>query len=152
VAALNRDRSVRAGLILLAGLTLLAAALVVHAILLETVTATRVLAGRDCCGGGGAVGLRSDRRPHAPTPRRIACSPWASWASLSLACLSVRYPVRFDLTSTGAYSSRTHRHDVEAPRPTGAHRLLRRPDDAGDGGLYQLIAAQTRVSVEFYDR
>jgi hypothetical protein len=58
------DRSFRAGLILLLGVALLAAALALHAILLETVPATVAL------GGAGAL-LAAAKSP---------CSRSESWA------------------------------------------------------------------------
>src|SRR6185436_9065220 len=156
VATLSRDRSVRAGLILLAGLTLLAAALVVHAILLDLVTATRVLAGAGLLlAAVGAVGLRSELA--ALTRRRRAEITLFTLGIVgilvALAYLSVRYPVRFDLTSTGAYS-------LSEPTVTMLKRLDRPvrivffadPMMRETVELYQLIAGQTpRVSVEFYD-
>jgi hypothetical protein len=156
VATLSRARSVRAGLILLAGLTLLAAALVVHAILLETVTATCVLAGAGLLlASVGAVGLRSELA--ALTRRRraeiVLFTLGIVGILVALAYLSVRYPVRFDLTSTGAYS-------LSEPTVTMLKRLDRPvhivffadPLMRETVELYQLVAAQTpRVSVEFYD-
>ena len=115
MATLSRARTIRSGWLLLAGIALLAAALVVHAILLEPVTATCIL--------------------------------------LAVAYLSVRYPFRFDLSSSGAYS-------LAEPTVTMLKRLDRPvrivffhdPMMRETVELYQLIAAQTpRISVEFYD-
>jgi len=156
VATLNRARSIRAGFLLLAGLTLLAAALVLHAILLELVAATRVLAGAGLLlAVAGAVGLRSEltalvRRRRA----EIALFTLGVVGILvAIAYLSVRFPFRFDLTTTGAYSlskptiAMLKRLDRPVHIVFFADPMMRETVE-----LYQLIAAQTpRVSVEVYD-
>ena len=75
MATLGRNRSIRSGLILLAGIALLAAALVVHAILLETVTATWVLAGAGALLAAiGAIGLRHRLAALAHRRRAESCT------------------------------------------------------------------------------
>src|SRR5437016_6808213 len=101
------DHSFRAGLILIAGVALLATALALHAILLETVAWTvglgalgAILALR------GAYALRAElgallRRRRAEVALYTA---GVIAVLLVLAHLSVRYPFRFDLTEARRYS------------------------------------------------
>ena len=156
MATLRRDRSIRSGLILLAGVALLAAALVVHAILLESVAATWLLAGAGVVLGAiGLIGLR--HRLAALARRRRAeialLTVGIVGILFAVAYLSVRYPIRFDLSSTGAYS-------LAEPTVTMLQRLDRPvrvvffhdPMMRETVELYQLMAAQSpRLSVEFYD-
>ena len=156
MATLRRDRSVRSGLILLAGIALLLASLVLHAILLESVAATWVLAGAGALLAAlGAIGLR--HRLAALARRRRAEIALLALGIVgilvAIAYLSARYPFRFDLSSTGAYS-------LAEPTVTMLRRLDRPvrivffhdPMMRETVELYQLIAAQSpRISVEFYD-
>ena len=156
MATLRQDRSIRSGLILLAGISLLAAALVVHAILLETVAITWVLAGAGALLAAiGAIGLRLRLAALAHRRRaEIALFALGIVGILTaIAYLSVRYPFRFDLSSTGAYS-------LSEPTVTMLKRLDRPvrivffhdPMMRETVELYQLIAAQSpRIAVEFYD-
>src|SRR5688572_9006942 len=101
------ERSFRAGLILLLGVALLAAALALHAILLEAVPATIVLAGVGALlAAAGLFGLRAELAALARRRRgEIALFTLGVVGVLvALAYLSVRYPLRFDLTATGEYS------------------------------------------------
>ncbi|HKA61854.1 MAG TPA: GldG family protein [Methylomirabilota bacterium] len=156
MATLGVHRPFRAGLSLLAGITLLAAALALHMILLESVAVTWVLAAVGVLlAAGGAVGLRTELAAIARR-RRAEIGLFTLGVIgilLAIAYLSVRYPLRFDLTTTGAYS---------LSQPTVA--MLRRLDRPvhitffhdpmmrETVELYQLIAAQTpRISVEFHD-
>jgi ABC-type uncharacterized transport system involved in gliding motility auxiliary subunit len=150
------DRSFRSGLILLAGLALLATALALHAILLETTAAIVVV------GSAGAllaaVGFYQLRAELAEMARRrrgeIALFTLGVIGVLvAVAYLSVRYPLRFDLTTEGRYS-------LSEPTITMLRRLERPvhivffhdPMMRETVELYQLIARQTpRVTVEFYD-
>jgi len=100
------DRSFRSGLIFLAGVALLAAALAVQAILLETVVWTVVI------GAAGAlllvVGAFRLRAEFGAMVRRrrgeIALYTLGVVGVLmAVAYLSVRYPLRFDLTQAGLY-------------------------------------------------
>jgi ABC-type uncharacterized transport system involved in gliding motility auxiliary subunit len=150
------DRSFRSGLILLAGVALLAAALTLHAIVLEVRAWTVVL------GAAGAVltavGAVRLRGPLGTLVRRrrgeIALSTLGVvGVLLALAYLSARYPVRFDLTSAGRYS-------LSGSTVTMLKRLERPvhivffhdPMMRETVELYQLMAKQTpRVRVDFYD-
>jgi ABC-type uncharacterized transport system involved in gliding motility auxiliary subunit len=150
------DRSLRAGLILLAGLALLAAALAVQAILLETIAWTVILA----AAGAvlvvvGVVGLRVELGAMVRRRRgEIALSTLGVvGVLLALAYLSVRYPFRFDLTPEGVYS-------LSAPTVTMLKRLdkpvhivfFHDPMMRETVELYQLVARQNKlVSIEFYD-
>jgi len=156
VATLSGPRSARAGLILLAGLTLIVAALVVHAILLEAMIITPVLAGVGVLLAiVGAIGLRSELGTLVRR-RRVEIALFTLGIVgilLAVAYLSVRYPFRFDLTSTGTYSlskptvAMLNRLDRPVHIVFFADSMMRDTVE-----LYQLIAAQTpRVSVEFYD-
>jgi ABC-type uncharacterized transport system involved in gliding motility auxiliary subunit len=150
------DRSFRSGLILLAGIALLATALAVQAILLETGAGTALLAGAGALlAAWGAVGLRSELRAMIRRRRaEIALSTVGLIGVLiALAYLSVRYPVRFDLTEARLYS-------LSEPTVTMLRRLekpvrivfFHDPMLRETVELYQLMAAQTTlVSVEFYD-
>jgi len=150
------DRSLRAGLILLAGLASLAAALAVQAILLETIAWTVILA----AAGAvlvvvGVVGLRVELGAMVRRRRgEIALSTLGVvGVLLALAYLSVRYPFRFDLTPEGVYS-------LSAPTVTMLKRLdkpvhivfFHDPMLRETVELYQLVARQNKlVSIEFYD-
>jgi ABC-type uncharacterized transport system involved in gliding motility auxiliary subunit len=150
------DRSFRAGLILLLGVVLLAAALAVHLVLLETVPTTVALAGAGAVlAAAGAFGLRAELAALARRRRgELALSTLGVVGVLvALAYLSVRHPFRFDLTTTGEYS-------LSASTVTMLKRLERPvrivffhdPMMRHTVELYELIAAQTpRVRVEFYD-
>jgi ABC-type uncharacterized transport system involved in gliding motility auxiliary subunit len=150
------SRPLRAGLLLLAGLTLLAAAFILHAIVLETTPTTVVLAGLGAVLTiVGGVGLR-DLLAGALRRRRGELALFTVGlvgVLVALAHLSVRYPLRFDLTSAGLYS-------LSEPTVTMLKRLTRPvrivffhdPMMRETVELYQLIARQTPlVSVEFYD-
>ena len=150
------DRSFRSGLTLLMGVAVLAAALALQAILLETLTWVVVLAGAGAVlSAVGAFRLRAElgamvRRRRA----EIALSTLGMIGVLmALAYLSVRYPFRFDLTTAGLYS-------LSGPTVTMLKRLPRPvhivffhdPMMRETVEFYELIAAQTRlVTVEFYD-
>jgi ABC-type uncharacterized transport system involved in gliding motility auxiliary subunit len=150
------SRIFRAGLILLAGVTLLAAALILHVIVLETTLASVVLAGIGAVLTiVGGVGLRG---VFATVLRRrrgeIALfTAGVVGVLVALAHLAVRLPVRFDLTTAGLYS-------LSEPTVTMLQRLTRPvrivffhdPMMRETVELYQLIARQTPlVTVEFYD-
>lgn len=150
------DRAFRSGLILLAGIALLAAALALHAILLETAWWTLVLGGVGApLAAGGAFLLRAELGELIRRRRgEIALFTLGLVGVLiALAYLSARYPFRFDLTSEGRYS-------LSKPTVTMLKRLDRPvhivffhdPLMRETVELYELIGAQTRrVTVEFYD-
>ena len=150
------DRSFGSGLILLAGVALLAGALALHAILLETVWWTLVLAGAGALlTAVGVVRLRAELGALLRRRRgEIALFTLGVIGVLvALAYLSVRYPLRFDMTTKGRYS-------LSAPTVTMLKRLDRPvhitffhdPMMRETVELYELMAAQTRrVTVEFFD-
>jgi ABC-type uncharacterized transport system involved in gliding motility auxiliary subunit len=149
-------RPFRAGLALLAGVSLLAAALILHVILLEIVAWTLVLAGGGAALTATGVVLLRGELGTLLGRRRVEIAVFALGAIgvlVALAYLSVRFPVRFDLTSDGRYSlsesTVTMLRRLERPvRIVFFHDPLMRETVE----LYQLIAAQTpRVTVEFYD-
>ena len=144
------------GLILLAGLALLATALALQTILLETVVWTVCLAGAGVLlAVWGAVALRTELGAMVRRRRgEIALYTLGIIGVLiALAYISVRYPLRFDLTEAGLYSlseqTMTMLKRLEKPvHIVFFHDPLMRETVE----LYELIAAQTRlVSVEFYD-
>src|SRR5262245_22415318 len=150
------DASFRSGLTLLLGVALLAAALAVHLILLETAVSTLLLAAAGVV--LTAIGLIRLRAELAALLRRrraeIALGTLGIVGVLiAVAYLSVRLPFRFDLTSAGLYS-------LAAPTLTMLKRLdkpvhivfFHDPMMRETVELYQLMARQTkRVTVEFYD-
>src|SRR5437762_2201047 len=150
------DRSFRSGLIVLAGVALLATALAVHAILLETVVWTVLLgAGGALLTAVGVVRLRTELTSMFRRRRgEIALGTLGLIGVLiALAYLSLRYPARFDLTSQGLYS-------LSAPTVTMLKRLdkpvhivfFHDPMMRETVELYDLIARQNKlVTVEFYD-
>ena len=150
------DRSFRSGLILLAGVALLAAALALEAILLETAVATVVVAGAGALlTAVGAFRLRAELGAVLRGRRGAIAllTLGVIGVLIALAYLSVRYQLRFDLTTTGRYS-------LSPPTVTMLKRLDRPvhivffhdPMMRETVELYALIAAQTRrVTVEFYD-
>lgn len=150
------SRSFVSGLLLLAGGVSLAAALALHAVLLELVAGTLALAGAGILlAATGAWRLRAELGALVRR-RRVEVALFTAGVIgvlIALAYLSARYPLRFDLTASGIYS-------LSAPTVTMLKRLDRPvrivffhdPMMRETVELYQLIAAQTpRVTVEFYD-
>jgi gliding motility-associatede transport system auxiliary component len=150
------NRSFGAGLSLLAGIALLAAALTVHVIMLETMAATLILAGAGApLTAVGAYRLRTELGSLVRR-RRGEIALFAAGiigVLVALAYLSARYPFRFDLTTERRFS-------LSAPTITMLQRLERPvhivffhdPMMRETVELYELIARQTpRVTVEFYD-
>jgi ABC-type uncharacterized transport system involved in gliding motility auxiliary subunit len=144
------------GLILLAGLALLATALALQMILLETVAWTVGLAGAGVLLAiWGAVALRTELGAIVRRRRgEIALYTLGMVGVLiALAYISVRYPLRFDLTEAGLYSlseqTMTMLKRLEKPvHIVFFHDPLMRETVE----LYELIAAQTKlVTVEFAD-
>jgi len=156
VATLGRPRSFRAGLCLLAGVTLLATALALHAIVLETMAATWVLAGTGLLLAAlGASGLRAELA--ALTRRRRAeitlFTMGVVGILMAVAYLSARFPLRFDLTSAGIYSLSPSTVTMLKRLDRPVHIVFfHDPMMRETVELYQLMAAQTpQVAVEFYD-
>src|SRR5437870_8613887 len=150
------DRSSRSGLVLLLGVALLATALAIQAILLETFVWAVVLAGAEALQSAwGAVALRTELGELMRRRRgELALYTLGVIGVLSaLAYLSVLYPFRLDLTETRRYS-------LSEPTVTMLRRLekpvhivfFHDPMMSETVELYELIAKQTRrVTVELYD-
>jgi len=140
----------------LSGVALLATALAIQAILLETVVWAVVLAGAGALlSAWGAVALRAELGELMRRRRgELALYTLGLIGVLSaLAYLSVLYPFRLDLTETRRYS-------LSEPTVTMLRRLDRPvhivffhdPMMRETVELYELIAKQTkRVTVELYD-
>lgn len=148
--------SFRSGLILLAGVALLSAALALHAILLETVVWTLALAGTGAALSIVGVALLRSQIAALASGRRAEIALFTLGlvgVLVALAYLSVRYPLRFDLTSEGRFSlsesTVTMLKRLDRPvRIVFFHDPMMRET----AELYQLMAAQTpRVTVELYD-
>src|SRR5882762_9869963 len=141
------DRSFRSGLVLLLGVALLATALAIQAILLETVVWAVVLA------GAGALRAELGELMRRRRGELALYSLGVIGVLSALAYLSVLYPFRLDLTETRRYS-------LSEPTVTMLRRLDRPvhivffhdPMMRETVELYELIAKQTkRVTVELYD-
>ena len=150
------DRSVFAGLILLAGITLLATGLAIQVILLETVVWTAVLAGVGALlSAWGALALRPELSAMLQRRRtEIALYTLGVIGVLiALAYLSVRYPFRFDLTTAGLHSLSGQTVTMLKRLEKPVHIVFfHDPLMRSTLEIYELIAAQTPlVTVEFYD-
>src|SRR5712691_1229308 len=150
------DRSFLSGLILLAGIALLATALAIQAILLETVVWTVVLGWAGALlSAWGAYSLRTELRAMMRRRRgEIALYTLGVIGVLiALAYLSLLHPVRFDLTKARLYS-------LSSPTVTMLKRLdkpvhivfFHDPMMRETVELYELMARQKEIlTVEFYD-
>jgi ABC-type uncharacterized transport system involved in gliding motility auxiliary subunit len=150
------DRSFRSVLILLAGVALLATAAALHAILLQTLgwTVALGLAGLALAGWGGFA-LRAEIAGLVRRRRgEIALYTLGLIGVLvALAWLSVRYPLRHDMTSAGLFSlsEQTVQMLRRLERPVHI-TFFNDPMMRETTELYQLMAAQSdKVTVEFYD-
>lgn len=150
------ERTFHSGLILLVGVALLAAALAIHAILLETTHATLVLAGTGVMlTAWGAYALRAELGALLRQRRgEIALTTLGAIGVLiALAYLATRLPMRFDLTEAKLYSlspqSVTMLQRVDKPvRIVFFHDPMMRETVE----LYELIARQNKlVTVELHD-
>ncbi len=150
------ERSFLSGVLMLAGAALLATAAVLHAILLELIAATAVLA----AAGAllmlvGAYRLRG-RLAETVAGRRGEIALFTAGVLgvlLALAHLSARFPLRFDLTSAGL-------HSLSEPTVTMLRRLGRPvhvtffhdPMMRETVERYELMARESpRLTVEFHD-
>lgn len=150
------DRSFRSGLILIAGVALLAAALVLKFIFYETLVITIILVVVGVLATlWGGYGLRAELGTMVHR-RRVEVALYTLGVVgviVAVGYLSVRYPARFDMTEAGLYSL--------SKDTVAVLERLERPVDVvffhnhlmGETvNLYRLIAAQTeKVSVEFHD-
>jgi ABC-type uncharacterized transport system involved in gliding motility auxiliary subunit len=111
----------RFGLLLLVGLALLGTGLAIHAILLEPVLWTALLAGAGgLLAAGGAYGLRAELRTWLRRRGAIALYTLGVLGVLTaLAYLTVCFSFRFDMTKAGLYSlsrqTRTVLERLESP-------------------------------------
>jgi ABC-type uncharacterized transport system involved in gliding motility auxiliary subunit len=148
--------SFRAGLMLLAGVAVTATALAMHALLVETHAWTLALGAAGVLMAAWAVfalrtelaGLLERRRGEI-----AAYTAGVLGVLVLLAYLSVRLPVRFDVTGSGRYSlseatvSMLHRLDRPVHIVFFHDPMMRETVE-----LYELIAHTTpRVTVEFHD-
>ena len=150
------ERSFLSGIILLVGVALVAAALAVHAILLEPSVWTLALA---VAGAGlmlwGLVALRRDIGAllHRRRTEIALYALGVVGVLMVVAYLSALYPLRYDLTDEGLHSlsEQTVAMLERIDNPVHIvffHDPLLRPTVE----LYELIAAQTpMVTVDFYD-
>jgi len=150
------DRSLRSGMILLAGIALLAAALVLKFIFYETlvVTAVSAVAGALLILWGG-LGLRAELGSMVRR-RRVEIALYTLGVVgviIAIGYLSVRYPVRIDLTQAGLHSlsedtiSVLERLDQPVHVVFFHNHLMEKTVN-----LYSLIAAQTeKITIEFQD-
>ncbi len=150
------DRSFRSGLILLAGVALLAAALAIQAILLETTAWAVVLAGAGVllsAWSGYALRVELGALFRRRRGEIVLFTTGVVGALIALGYFTAHYPMRFDLTEAGLYSlpeqTATMLDRLEQPvKITYFHdRMMRETVE-----LYQLMADRTdMVTVEFYD-
>ncbi len=150
------DHRFRSGLILLAGIALLASAGAIHAIFLEATIWTALIAASGLAlGAWGTYALRSDLGAMIRQRRgEIVLYTIGVVGMLSaLAYLSVMFPLRLDMTEEGRYSlseqTLTMLKGLDKPvHITFFHDPMMRETVE----LYQLIAKQTdKVTVEFFD-
>jgi gliding motility-associatede transport system auxiliary component len=150
------ERSFRSGLILLAGIALLATAAAIQAILLETVVWTEVLAGMGALlTAWGVFALRTElgllmRRRRA----EIALYTLGVVGVLSaLAYLSTLFPLRLDLTKAKVYSLSEPTVNMLKRLDKPVHIVFfNDPLMRETVELYELMAKQTPlVTVELYD-
>src|SRR5258706_5259124 len=150
------ERSFRSGLVLLAGVALLAGALSIHLILLEATRWTLVLAASGLIlAGWGAFALRRELGALLRKRRgEIALSTAGMVGVLIvLAYLAARFPLRFDLTDAKVYSlsgqSVTMLQRIDKP----VHIVFfHDPMMRETVELYELVARQNpRITIELHD-
>jgi len=146
----------RAGLLLLAGLAALATAVALHLILLETRSATVVLAAAGAV--ATVIGLNALRTDLAGLVRRrrgeLALYTAGVVGILAvLAYVSVRYPLRFDVTESKRHSLSTATVTMLKKLERPVHVVFfHDPMMRETVELYELMAAETaQVTVEFHD-
>jgi len=131
------DRTYGSGLILLAGVALLGTAVAIHAILLETVVWTVVLAGAGALlVAGGAWALRTELGAVLGAPGRDrAVHPGVVGVLIALAYSRRLFPIRFDLTRAKLYSLSPSTVTMlrRLDRPVLHRSFFPRSHDAGDG-------------------
>lgn len=145
-----------AGLLVLAGATLLAAALVVYVVLGEAGTAGATLAGAGALAvAGGAYLLRADLATLLGRRRGEIALFTAGVVGILivLAHASVRYPFRFDLTESGRYSLSESTVTMLQRLDRPVHVVFfHDPMMRETVELYGLMARQTpKLTLELYD-
>ena len=150
------DRPVRSGLILLAGIVLLASAAVIQTILSETSVLTTVLwAAGAVLSAWGAFALRHEFSGIARKRRgEIALHTLGMIGVLiALAYFSVRFPLRVDLSAGRLYSLSPQTVQMLERLDKPVHIVFfHDPMMRETVELYQLMAKQNkRISLEFYD-
>ena len=150
------NASFRAGLLVLAGTTLLVAALVVYVVVGEagTTGVTLAVAGALAM-AGGAYRLRDDLAALLRRRRGEIALYTAGVVGILvvLAHLSVRYPVRFDMTESGRYSLSESTITMLERLDRPVHVVFfHDPMMRETVELYQLMGRRTpKVTVELYD-
>lgn len=150
------DGAFRSGLILLAGIALLATAAAVHAIFLEA-TLWTLLTGAVglALSAWGAYALRGELGAMVRRRRgEIALYTLGVVATLcALAYLSLQFPMRFDMTSEGRHSLSAQTVTMLKALDKPVHVVFfHDPMMRETVELYQLIARQTdKVTLELYD-
>ncbi len=150
------DHSFRSGLILLAGIALLATAFAIQAILLETVVATTLLAGAGALlAVWGAFALRTELGAMIRRRRGeiVLHTLGVIGVLMALVYLSVRYPFRVDLTEAGVYSLSEQTVTMLKRLEKPVHIVFfHDPMMRETVERYELMAKQTTlVTLEFYD-
>ncbi|HEX7951717.1 MAG TPA: GldG family protein [Burkholderiales bacterium] len=150
------NRSSHSGLILIAGIALLAGAAASHAILLEmaTVTALLALAGLLLTAWGGFAlraeigGMLLHRRGEI-----VLYTLGLIGVLIALSYLSVRFPLRYDMTASKIYSLSEPTVQMLKRLDKPVHIVFfHDPLMRETVEIYQLMAKQTdKISVEFYD-
>ena len=150
------DASFRHLLILLAGIALLVAAAAVRAVLVDASTWTAILGMAGLAlGAWGAFGLRMEIGASIRKRRgEIALyTLGVIGVLLAIAYFSMRFPVRFDMTTAGLFSLSQQTKDMLQRLNKPVHiTFFHDPMMRETVELYQLMAAQTgKVTVDFYD-
>jgi ABC-type uncharacterized transport system involved in gliding motility auxiliary subunit len=156
VAALNMQRSSRSGLILIAGIALLLAAAASHAITgeLSAVTSIFSIAGLVLAAWGGyamraeLAGIFLHRRGEI-----LLYTLGMVGVLVALAYLSMRFPVRFDLTTTKAFSLSDPTVQMLKRLDKPVHIVFFNDPMMRDTvEIYRQMARETdKLTVEFYD-
>jgi ABC-type uncharacterized transport system involved in gliding motility auxiliary subunit len=150
------DHPFRSGLILLAGIALLATAGALHAIFLETMLWTALIAAAGLgLAAWGAYALRADLGAMVRQRRgEIALYTLGLVGLLcALAYLSVLFPMRVDMTEEGRYSLSEQTVGMLKALDKPVHiTFFHDPMMRETVELYQLVAKQTdKVTLELYD-
>ncbi len=150
------DTFFRSGLILIAGIALLATAGAIHAILLEGFvwTATLAIAGLALCAWGG-YSLRANFATMVQERRGeiLLYTLGVVGVLLSVAYLSVQFPMRIDMTEEGKYSlSRQTVTMLKRLEKPVSITFFHDPMMRETVELYELMARQTdKLTLEFFD-